>query len=174
MKTLLCVLALSASAASSAAASCLDFEGPAPGTSAGVGPLLSLPDGDVFLRRFFWLPVGSTVLGVATVVASNHAAGSVSQELQLNNINLRVVPLKAANIATFNYADFGGNVNLWCNGVLSNTNDLSAAPAVLGGCSVAVTRINMFGFHFGTVTLTGNITEFGLGGQEFFADDVCW
>jgi|JI10StandDraft_1071094.scaffolds.fasta_scaffold53811_4 hypothetical protein len=175
MKILFCALALAASA-SSAAASCLDFDSTPAGTAQGVGPVVALPDGNVSLRRFFWLGGGSTVAGVATVVASNWAAGSAPHELNLNNINLRVDVITAAatTTATFNYADFGGNVNLRVNGVLANVNDLSGVPAFLGGAAVAVTRINMFGYHFGTVMITGALTDFAVGGQEFYVDDVCW
>ena len=175
MKIIVCALALAGSV-SSAAASCLDFDGTPAGTTAGVGPLLALPDGNVSLRRFFWLGGGSTVGGVATVVASNFAAGSLPHELNLNNINLRVDVITAAatTTAAFNYAEFGGNVNLRVNGVLANVNDFSAVPAFLGGAAVVVTRIDVFGFHFGTVTITGNLTDFSLGGQELHIDDLCW
>jgi len=167
----LLLLALSA-LTTQAGAVCLRMEAPPPGTTAGVGPLLALPEGNVSLRPFlhtFW-----DAGGTSTIVVSNFAGGSPVQENNLNNITLVVVPTAGANVATFAYADFGGNVNLRVNGALANLPDLSAAPAVLGGVNVTVTRINLLGFHFGTVTLNGNINMFGVGGQELFVDDVCW
>jgi len=174
MHLLLRTLLLTAACAAPAAASCLKMEGPAPGTTAGVGPLVALPDGNVNLVPFQWSSGIWTAAGVATIVVSNWAAGSPVQEMNLNNISLQVLPAPAVATATFNYADFGGNVNLRVNGALANVADLSAVPAVLGGVGVVVTRINLFGYHFGTVTLNGVINGFTVGGQEFFVDDVCW
>lgn len=180
-KTLLRALALVAAAATvtPAAATCMNMQAPAPGTSWGVGPMVTFADGIVRLRGFQWMSGIITTAGVATAVVSNHASGSPTQELNLNNINLVVRTLSAPTMAKFNYADFGGNVNLMVNGAGSNTGDLDASPATLGGVAVTVTRTNMFGFHFGTVYLDGSATgttidRFGMGGQEFFVDDVCW
>ncbi len=176
MNTLIRALSLVALFAAPAAASCLNMESPAPGTARPVGPLLTLSDGNVSLRPFLNAS-GWTASGRGTFVASNHANGSPVQELNLNNINLSVVPAPEVKRAKFVYADFGGNVNLIVNGVLANVADLSMAPAVVGGVNVTVSRINMFGFHFGQVTLnaaTAPIHAFTVGGQEFFVDDVCW
>lgn len=175
MRLLSLALALFATAAvgtTAAHASCLDMEGPPAGTTAGVGPLLTLPDGQVSLRAF--LSAIGFIPGTGTIVASNHANGTPVQELNLNNVNIAVQPTPAVNSADFAYADFGGDVNLAVNGVLLRRADLSFMPAVIGGVNVAVTRVNLFGFHFGTVTLTGTINQFAVGGQEFFVDDVCW
>ena len=172
IRTLL-LLAIAAFA-TPANAFCVNMERPPVGTTAGVGPLFTVPAGSVSLRPFKWLGGGWTAGGAATIVASNHANGSPTQEDNLNNITFSVVPTNGANIVTFNYADFGGNVNLWANGVLANLNDLSAAPPMLGGLTVTVSRVDLFGWHFGTVTMTGNILQAGVGGQEFFLDDFCW
>lgn len=178
MRLLALALALvtSLALATTAHASCLDMEGPPPGTTAGVGPLLTLPDGQVSLRPF--LSAIGFIAGMGTIVVSNHANGTPVQEMNLNNINLVVQPNPPVTVADFVYADFGGDVNLGINGALVRRPDLSAMPAAIAGVNVAVTRINLFGFHFGTVTLTGTATNpiksFGVGGQEFFVDDVCW
>jgi len=163
--------------ATPAAASCLRMEGPPPGFAAGVGPLLVRPDGNVSLRPFL-NGGGWTAGGTATIVATNFAAGSPVQEMNLNNINLHVVPNPAVGSVTFAYADFGGNVNLAVNGVLVSLGELMASPGMLGGVNVAVTKIVAFGYHYGVVTLTGGggvaINAFAVGGQEFYVDDVCW
>ncbi len=181
MKTITHALALLAITAiiTPVAAACLHMERPAPGTTAGVGPLPPHPAGNVSLRGFRWLPSGGTMAGFSTIVVSNYTAGSPVQEMNLNNISLAVAPTVGTMVASFAYADFGGNVNLWVNGVLSNTADLSGAPASMAGVNVNITRIAMFGYHFGTVTLDGTATNtvlssFGVGGQEFFVDEVCW
>lgn len=178
MRLIALAFALSAATAlaTPAYASCLEMEGPPPGTTAGVGPLVTLPDGIVSLRPF--LSSIGFVSNIATIVVSNFAAGSPVQEMNLNNINLRVRPTPPVTTAKFAYADFGGTVNLGVNGVLVPAADMSAMPSPIGGITVAVTRTNMFGFHFGTVTLTGSaanpITDFAAGGQEFLIDSVCW
>ena len=166
--------ALLAAFASPAAAICpMDMEAPSPGSSAGVGPLVTLPDGVVSLTPFN----GTFFGGIATIVVSNYAGGSVVQEMNLNNINFRVQATPAVETATFEYADLGGTTNLMVNGVWLALADLSMAPAMMGGVNVTVTRFAIPGGHNGTVTLTANtspINRFAVGGQEFFIDDVCW
>jgi hypothetical protein len=174
MTTLLRSLILVALASAPAAATCLDMEGPPAGASAGVGALVARPDGNVSLRQFQGSTGVWTAGGTATWVLSNYANGSPVQELNLNNINLHVVPNPMVGSATFAYADWGGNVNLRVNTCFANLADLSGAPAFMCGVNVVVTRINLFGYHFGTVTLNGPVNRFAVGGQEFFVDDVCW
>lgn len=173
--------------AAPAAASCLEFTALTPGTSAGVGPLLTLPDGNVRLEPFTTGGGSVVTTGTATVVNSNWAAGSPPNELQLTNINLVVNPIPDVVEAKFRYADWGGNVNFGVNGVVANVADLSdlgtlVSPGVyqgtLAGIDLEITRTNMAGFHFGIVYMTAPIgmliQNFGVGGQEFFVDDICW
>ncbi len=177
------LIALSLAAfAAPAAASCLNFEPLPAGTSSGVGPLLSLPDGNVRLVPFQTGAGTIVTTGAGTIVASNNAGGSPTQELRHNNINIQVNP-----IPDVLYADFGNNVNLRVNGAFANLNDLSDVGSLvgpgtfvgtLGGVTVTVTRTTMLGFHFGAVSLDANegrvIEVFAVGGQEFFTDDICW
>jgi hypothetical protein len=115
--------------------------------------------------------------GVASIEDTNNANGS-GQEVNLNNINLRYIfQADQPSIAFFRYADSGGNINLGINGFLNNTNDLSDLNGmVVNGVGIIVTRHDDPGpaiRHRGTVTLAGPIERFGVGGQEFWVDDVC-
>ncbi len=179
--------AFSCFAGSAVAETCFDFDGLTPGTTATVGPLVSTPTGNVSLQPFqdaggTWHSGGSV-----EVVASNHAQATPSQELWLRNISFVANPDPDSVEAKFAYADFGGNVNLGVNGVILNLADLSDIgpltasgnyAATVGGVEVRVTRVNMFSFHFGDVSLiapAGTVIDtFGVGGAELFIDHFCW
>lgn len=174
--------------AAPAAASCLDFDTLTPGTAAGVGPLMTLPDGTVRLNPFLPMAGPPVTTGTATVVNSTWSAGTPPNELWLNNINLVVNADPDVTYAKFNYADYGGSVNFGVNGVVLTAADLSALGTLSGpgtftttvaGVTVTITRTDVPpSYHFGTVTLTAPagvlIDNFGVGGQEFFVDHVCW
>lgn len=113
------------------------------------------------------------------MVNSNHAAGTPTKELNLNNIMVRVTPDIPAAGAHYRYADLGGNVNLGVNGDFRNVADLILLDGtVVGGCDISVTKVNFFGGHRGEVEITPQagvtIERFGVGGQEFYIDDVCF
>lgn len=139
----------------------------------------NLTDGDIYseLTGFQWDNGIWTNGGIATVVNTNMARGS-GQEVNLNNINQRFIFNGVhPNVATFKYADWGGNVNLGINGVLRNVGDFSSLNgSIVAGVQIIVTRTNVAGGHYGTVVLIGvtnDIDRFAFGGQEFWADDVC-
>jgi len=161
-----------------AASYCYTFSGPAPGTSHTVGDTLTPTGSTVEFLQFQWSSGTWTPDGVATVVLSNNANG-LANELNLNNINLRVIPDTPALTASFKYADFGGNVNLGVNGDLRNTNDMMDLDgAVVGGCDIEVTETVAVGHVFGEVDIICPdpvvIDRFGMGGQEFFVDGICF
>lgn len=189
MRSLIVGLALSSlTLAAPAAASCLDFDTYTPGLSAGVGPLLSLSDGNVRLNPFHPMSGPPTAGGSATVVNSNWAVGTPANELWLANINLVVDAIPDVTYAKFNYADYGGSVNFGVNGVVLVAADLSdlGVPAgggtfttTVAGVAVTITRTDVPpSYHHGTVLMTAPpgvvIDTFGVGGQEFFVDHVCW
>lgn len=76
---------------------------------------------------------------------------------------------------TFEYFDFGGAVNLRLNG----TGSLIVAPdfaslqgPIGGGVTLDATTIAVPGGIKGTVTLTGDVGELTIGGQELYIDEV--
>jgi len=73
----------------------------------------------------------------------------------------------------FEFLDQGGTENLSVNGSAVFAGDISAVPATLGGATVSVSTTPAPGGKKGTVTLTGVINGFMIGGQEFWIDNVC-
>ncbi len=115
----------------------------------------------------------------ARVEKSLHGFGA-DHVLNMNNVTLLFTSTGTPrNMVTFEYLDLGGTENLSINGVLY-IGEISAAPAssVLSGTgvTVAVTAIPIplpARGKKGIVTLTGAIKSFGVGGQEFYLDNVC-
>jgi hypothetical protein len=158
-----------------AAVTCWNFESIQEGTQYVVGNAPSFATADVEFKRFQSSNGSWTNNGYAEIVQSNYAQGSSDQELWLNNINASVIS------ASFLYADLGGNVNLGCNGVeLENVEDLIELDGeFVGGCEITVTEFSLGGNQvYGEVIIEpapGNtISKFGVGGQEFFVDDLCF
>jgi len=164
--------------AAAAAALCLT-----PLASAGLGTLefedlvvnTVYPNGSSFVTEgvtvnvndFNFLGGGSTSGGSAFVVNPN-AAGA-GNGMSMGNVNLDFQFGFPVSIIGFVYDNSGGNINLIVNGSLYNDNDMSGADGtVLGGANISVTG-NEGG---GAVTITGNITQFAVGGQEFEIDDI--
>ena len=176
--TVAAVALLSADTAAAGSMISWDFEAPAAGSTYLFGDVLSFATATVVMSQFqfssgVWFPGG-----VATVDVSNFAAGSPVQELNLNNITFRVFLDDPGTEVRYRYADLGGNVNFGVNFDFRNVADLADLDGtVVGGCDVSVTELPMLGGVFGEVTITpqaGNVIEvFGVGGQEFWVDDVC-
>jgi hypothetical protein len=163
--------------ASAVSLECMEFETFPPNVPHPVGTTYTHNDLYSELVSFQWDDGTWFSGGNATAVTSNNAYGS-GQEVNLNNINLRYIfDVDQPYIVIFRYADAGienGNINLGINGILSNTQDLSDLDGMnIGGVDVIVTRHDEPSIHHGTVTLIGRIERFGVGGQEFWVDDVC-
>ncbi len=82
-----------------------------------------------------------------------------------------------ADTVCLDFIDMGGHEQLTVNGSTFLTpggyGELMGAPAMLGGVNVTVSGTSL-GFGFvGTITLVGAITDFKIGGQEFWIDNVC-
>lgn len=96
------------------------------------------------------------------------------QSLSVNNINFEFDFSESAFLpskVTVDFLDQGGFENLSVNGSDIFAGELTAAPATLGGVSVSASKIP--GSGMGTLTLTGEIKIFAIGGQEFTIDNVC-
>ncbi|NVB36359.1 hypothetical protein G6O69_00855 [Pseudenhygromyxa sp. WMMC2535] len=171
------VLTLAAGSASAASA-CIDYSTFGVSTSYAVGGFAATGTSTILYQPFEWSSGTTTYAGTATIVASNYANGT-APEVNLNNINTYVFPNSAADSAKFLYADLGGNVNFVVNGDFYNTDDLMDLDGtVIGGCQISVSEVSFFGGVYGAVeiipTSGTSINFFGFGGQEFFADDVCY
>lgn len=164
-----------------AAVTCWDFDSLQVGTQYVVGNYLDFPAADIEMKAFksggVWLTGGSL-----EVSSTNEAQGSGSQEIWFTNINASVIPDTPAYSVSFLYADIGGPVNLGCNGVqLVEVDQLSELDGEwVGGCEITVnaTASNPYGGEYGEVIIEPGpgtmISKFGIGGEEFFVDDLCF
>ncbi len=162
-----------------AATTCFDFSSMVVGTQYFWGDTINTPTATVEMKKFQWSNGTWTANGVATIVASSFAAGSPTKELNLNNIMAQVIPDTPAYAANYLYADLGGNVNFGVNGDFRNVADLvDLDGTVVGGCDITVTETAFFGGVRGEVIISPQegveIEKFGVGGQEFYIDDVCF
>jgi hypothetical protein len=73
----------------------------------------------------------------------------------------------------------GGSENFSVNGSAISAGELTALPTVISGVTVTVTQaplVNAGGIQVGRsgrLTLKGQISQFLVGGQEFWIDNVC-
>ncbi len=70
------------------------------------------------------------------------------------------------------FGEYGGNLNLEVNGDFANLEDFADIDgATIGGTTVAVT--NGHEPDQGTITLSGTVESFAVGGQELWIDESC-
>jgi hypothetical protein len=103
-------------------------------------------------------------------VGSNHV-------LTLSNINAdyNLTALTGVTGVTFEYFDGAGIENLMVNGdfLIDQFATLAGTTFSLGGVDVFIDASSGIGFDYGTVTLTGAVQSFAVGGQQFYVDEVC-
>lgn len=126
-------------------------------------------------REFFWLPTGSTKLGIIEVQNGGLAGGS-GLELMLNNVNADFDFGKSyATDLWLEFGEYGGNINIDINGDFHNFNNFTDIDGMLiGGAKVSV--VNGFGNDKGRLhlagTVPGAIHSFQIGGQELWIDNL--
>lgn len=151
------------------------FSNMSAGTTFSFGDSLAASGSTIEFKKFQWDNGTWDAGGTAKVVLSARAGG-FANELNLNNINVRVIPDALATTAGFKYADLGGNVNLGVNGDLRNVEQMISLDGdVVGGCDIAVTEVPIIGGVRGDVDITcppETLDMFGVGGQEFYIDGV--
>lgn len=154
-----------------ATAANLDLEDLTVGTQYNVGDTLTT-GGVLVTAEDFTFAGGVTFnLGFAEVqdnIAS--LSGGTDNELEVNNILLDFAIAPTTSLS-LNFGEFGGNLNLRINGAFTNFENFSSLNgASLGGVGIAVT--NGFGDDRGVLSLSGSITDFAIGGQELWIDNV--
>jgi len=98
-------------------------------------------------------------------------AGGSGLELELNNINLETYYYSPVPYLDLAFGEYGGNLNLQVNMDFVNfANFTDIDGSTLGGCSVTV--IGGYGNDMGTLRLDGNISQFKIGGQELWIDNM--
>lgn len=130
----------------------------------------------VFADFFHWASGGGT-FGNCIVDLTPVATFGYDRVMLFNNINNRY-DIAALGITTqkvtFEYLDFGGEENLQVNGAALHVGDLDAFPVnVAPGVTMSVTTWPVGGGQRGYVVLTGDVQQLMVGGQEFFADNIC-
>lgn len=129
----------------------------------------------VFTDSFYFN--GRSYYNSGNVNSARPGFGS-GQVINLNNISLKFTNISTIKPVTviFDYLAYDSIQNLSVNGVLY-TGELNASPASLGAVNISVNfapiPLPAIGKK-GTVTLTGVVKDFRIGGREFFLDNVCF
>lgn len=108
--------------------------------------------------------------GCATVEEGLEAGGA-GQEMGVGNVNLGLSYNGPWEVLYLQFGEYGGNINIDVNGVFENVDDFDDLPPLIGGVSVSV--VNGSGQYKGSLTLSGTINSFEIGGQELWIDNVC-
>ena len=152
---------------------CVSFESLSLGATYNVGDSFSDGSSTVLLEEFEWGNGQTTSSGVATV-ENGGLAGGTGQEINVNNINLAFSFGGTVSGLTMRFGEYGGNLNIEINGDFRNFEDFSDIHgATIGGTTVSVSMTSTTGGQLGTLSITGNVTTFSIGGQELWIDDVC-
>ena len=119
--------------------------------------------------------VTASAAGFASVAAvvNGGKAGHNGNEVRFSNINLTFVSSALTSGFSFSFGEYGGSVNLGVNNDLQTSNNMEDFNGkTIGGAQVSVTGATG-GQGTGTVTVSGTIRSFTVGGQEFFLDHIC-
>ena len=161
---------------------CVFFNVPPLGATYG-GPVGNFPGQSIFsengikvgVQRFLWVG-GGWAFNLATIVNSPLAGFGAGKVAELNNINLwfdfgglSFVP----SSVIFDWLDYGGHENLKVNASGVYAGELIAAPTPLGGAGVSHAWFAVVGGKQGRTKLSGAVSNFWVGGQEFYLDNVC-
>jgi hypothetical protein len=150
---------------------CAEFESQTTGTQYYVGDTFS-ESGILFTVESFVWGNGTPFAGGFAEIESGGGAGGSGQELWTNNVNIDLNFSTTINGLTMPFGAHGGNLNIEINGDFVNFNDPSAITGTtIGGVNVGTTNISSSGLWF--LELSGPISTFAIGGQEFAIDDVC-
>jgi hypothetical protein len=166
LSSILAAVILSATAAHSANVS---FDDLTAGTRYLPGTTFTSDGTDITVGGFTFSS-GAAFPGIFAEVETGNLAGGSGLDMQLNNVTLDFAIAPSTSL-TLAFGEYGGNVNLGINGILSNVEDF----ATLNGATVAgvlISVVNGFGNDRGTLSLTGDINSFFIGGQELWIDDV--
>ena len=174
MKNIICgIFSLLLIAASPVAHSTvLDFEDLVAGTTYNVTDSF-VTSGVTVSVNDFTFSSGTTFSGGFTQVQANVptlAGGSVN-ELAVNNVLLDFNFGGAIPGLDLLFGEYGGNLNLDINGDFRNfQNFADIAGLNIGGVNVSV--VNGLGNDLGSLSLSGAINSFAIGGQELWIDNV--
>ncbi|MBN2396103.1 MAG: hypothetical protein JXC36_06545 [Candidatus Atribacteria bacterium] len=160
--------------------SCVDFESLTLGKEFHVGDMFNDAGTMIYVLPFQWESSTWTSAGYAKVYDGSHA-GVSGKEMNLNNVNLGFQFSNSLTELSFNFGEYGGNLNIQVNDQFKNFqnfDDLNGAT--LGGVHISV--IDGSGDEKGRLILSGEMNTFKvmeedvyfvIGGQELWIDHVC-
>jgi len=155
---------------------CVDFEDLLLGTQYHVGDTFADSDVAIAVQKFQWGNLVWCNGNCGYTEVSNNLSwcwpGGSGQHMVVNNVNLRFVydgPWEGLSLL---FGEYGGNLNIEINGDFRNFENFDDIDGdVIGGVDVSV--VNGLGNDRGSLTLSGTINSFAIGGQELCIDDVC-
>ena len=113
----------------------------------------------------------TTNSGFAEAQNGSHSGGT-GNELDVNNVSIGFAFPTVLMGLSMRFGEFGGNLNLRINGDFANFDNFADINGkIIGGVLVSV--VNGFGNDFGMLVDSGSITDFEVGGQELYIDEIC-
>jgi hypothetical protein len=153
---------------------CVDFEDQTVGNKFYVGQLINSSGVSFMMEEFIYSNMNSTSDGFLRIQDNGHARGS-GKDINTVNVNIRPIFQDPLTRISAKYGELGGNVNMMINGESSNVNNLhNLHNTVLGGAQINVEYTQDGANYYGQFSITGNISEFSVGGQELWLDDFCF
>jgi len=151
---------------------CVDFESLPPATDYVFLDTFTDSGVPITVEAFQWSN-GTWTTGNHARVDTRQMAGGTGKDINLNNVNLRFHLGKVgANALTVAVGEYGGNINMQVNGEFRNFENFPEIDStMIGGTQVSVAGGAQN--QTGTVSLTGLVKSFSIGGQELWIDDVC-
>jgi len=149
---------------------CIEFEDQPSGTEYHVGDTFTDAGVLITVEPFTWSNGTPTSSGVA-VIGTGGLAGGSGNEANTNNVNLSfALPGTPAGL-TMRFGEYGGNLNIRINGDFRNFDDFADIDGMtIGGVQVAVATLSP---ERGVLVLDGPISDFAVGGQELWIDEIC-
>ncbi len=159
-------------AGSCASAVVIDFDDLTLGTRYYLGTTFIASGVSITVETYEWdSGVWNTNPGSYAAVADWGDNVGSGNHMYPNNVNLDF-DVGVASGLSLEYFESGGNCNVEINGDFRNIQSLDELDGqTVGGVEVTVTATGAFN-KYGTMTLSGLVNSFAIGGQELVIDDV--
>ena len=152
---------------------CVTFDDPdlSPGTIYRVNQMITSQGVTLAIQPFTWSSGTPTADGLASL---DNQPSFNSQVLSLNNVNLSYPINGSLPGLTLDYFYSGGNINIEINGEphweFHNPSEMDGVA--IRGVKISV-RIDVDITNRGSIHLDGKVSEFSIGGQELWVDNIC-
>jgi hypothetical protein len=151
---------------------CVAFEDQRVGAHYVVGDTFTDSGVEMLVDEFQWSSGTMTPNGFVEIQNGGQAGGT-GNDLNVNNANVSFTLPASVEGLYLRFGEYGGNLNIRINGDFVNFEDFADINGkVIGGVDVSV--FNGHGNDMGMLILNGSVTDFAIGGQELFIDDVCF